>query len=203
MVAAGLRIGMWLFVSSLTVFGLTAPVAMLLGLWAARRRVLEQPNEHLPLLRRTAVIGIGVGLLGSLPTALTALGVLEFPHAAATGSLGLLAMQWSTGLAGGIGYVALFGLIGHRFSRRTAKGSVIVAITAVGKRSLSCYLAHSVLLAPILAAWGLGLGAWLGTATMTLYAVGAWLITVVGTYALERAGRRGPAEVVLRRLIYR
>lgn len=30
-----------------------------------------------------------------------------------------------------------------------------------------------------------------------------WLATVVAAYALERAGARGPAETVLRRLVYR
>nr|WP_313956554.1 DUF418 domain-containing protein [Streptomyces sp. SAJ15] len=34
-------------------------------------------------------------------------------------------------------------------------------------------------------------------------ATGVWLITVFGAYALERAGRRGPVEAVLRRLVYR
>jgi uncharacterized membrane protein YeiB len=34
----------------------------------------------------------------------------------------------------------------------------MVAVAAVGKRSLFCYLAHSLLFAPLLAAWGLGMG---------------------------------------------
>lgn len=38
---------------------------------------------------------------------------------------------------------------------------------------------------------------------MFLFAVGVWLVTVVAAHALERAGRRGPAEVLLRRLAYR
>jgi uncharacterized protein len=75
-------------------------------------------------------------------------------------------------------------------------------VSAVGKRSLSCYLAHSLLFAPVLAAWGLGLGEHLSSWTMALFAVGVWLLTVAGAYALERAGRRGPAEAVLRRLMY-
>ncbi|CAM5244040.1 hypothetical protein SVIOM74S_02629 [Streptomyces violarus] len=66
----------------------------------------------------------------------------------------------------------------------------------------SCYLAHSLLFAPVLAAWGLGLGAHLGSTTMALFAFAVWLVTVAGAYALERAGRRGPAEAVLRRLMY-
>jgi uncharacterized protein len=43
----------------------------------------------------------------------------------------------------------------------------------------------------------------MGSATMAAFAVGVWLMTVFGAYALERAGRRGPAETLLRRLVYR
>ena len=52
------------------------------------------------------------------------------------------------------------------------------------------------------ASWGLGLGALLGSATMAAFAVGVWLVTVAGAYAMDRAGWRGPAEVLLRRLTY-
>ena len=76
-------------------------------------------------------------------------------------------------------------------------------MAATGKRSLSAYLAQSVVCAPVLAAWGLGLGAHLTSWTMALFAVGLWLATVVGCAALERAGLRGPAELLLRRLAYR
>ena len=75
-------------------------------------------------------------------------------------------------------------------------------MSAVGERSLSCYLTHSLLFSPVLAAWGLGLGARLSSATMALFAVAVWLVTVFAAYALEQAGRRGPAEVLLRRLVY-
>jgi uncharacterized protein len=78
----------------------------------------------------------------------------------------------------------------------------VVAVAAVGKRSLSAYLTHSLIFAPILAAWGLGLGAHLSSATMALFAVGVWLVTVFAAYSLERRGLRGPAETLLRRLIY-
>jgi uncharacterized membrane protein YeiB len=43
----------------------------------------------------------------------------------------------------------------------------------------------------------------MGSATMAAFAVGAWLVTVLGAYGLERTGRRGPAEILLRRLVYR
>ncbi|MFD3917880.1 DUF418 domain-containing protein [Streptomyces sp. NPDC058595] len=110
-----------------------------------------------------------------------------------------------TGGAAGLGYVAAVALLAHRWTRRPARrgARAVDAVSAVGKRSLSCYLTHSLIFAPLLAAWGLGLGEHLTSATMALVAVGVRLVTVVGADALERAGRRGPAEVLLRRLMYR
>jgi uncharacterized protein len=78
----------------------------------------------------------------------------------------------------------------------------VAAVAAVGKRSPSCYLAHSLVFAPLLAAWGSGLDARMSSATMALFATGVWLLTVVVADAMERTGRRGPAEVLLRRLAY-
>ncbi|GMA30014.1 DUF418 domain-containing protein [Litorihabitans aurantiacus] len=120
-----------------------------------------------------------------------------------TADLGFVMLQTVTGMCAGLGYVALFGLLTVRIQRRgRAPGRVVWALQAVGKRSLSCYLAQSVLVAPLLSAWGLGLGAHLGSAGAAAIAVAVWLVILVGACALERAGRRGPAEVLLRRLSY-
>lgn len=140
--------------------------------------------------------------LGGLPAALAHIGVLGVPPAAVSEQGALRLIADGTGLAGGLGYVALFGLIAHRMPQWARRHPAVVAVAAVGKRSLSCYVAHSLIFAPLLAAWGLGLGALLGSATMAAFAVGVWLVTVVGAYAMDRAGQRGPAEVLLRRLAY-
>ncbi|MDT0328822.1 DUF418 domain-containing protein [Nocardiopsis lambiniae] len=180
---------------------LVVPTMILLAFWAARRRVLEEPGAHLPLLRWTAGLGIAIGWLGGLPNALAQVGVLE-PNPTQASMLAIPHML--AGLFGGLGYVALIALIAHAIQRRGREpGVVLTAITATGKRSLSSYLAQSVLCAPILTAWGLGLAAYLTSWTMFLYAIGVWLITVVAAYLMERAGMRGPAEVLLRRLAYR
>jgi uncharacterized membrane protein YeiB len=130
-------------------------------------------------------------------SAIAHIGVLEVPPAAVSEQGALRLIADGTGLAGGLGYVALFGLIAHRMPEWGRRHPTVVA---VGKRSLSSYLAHPLVFAPLLAAWGLGLGALLGSATMAAFAVGVWLVTVVGAYAMDRAGWRGPAEVLLRRL---
>lgn len=183
---------------------------MLLGFWAARRRLLERPQDHLPLLRRTAVVGIAVGWLGGLPSALAHLGALDVPADALAEDGALPLIQEATGIAAGLGYVAVFGLLAHRISVRAGRERrsrrphrVTRAVAALGKRSLSGYVGHSLLFSPVLAAWGLGLGRHLSSASMAAYAVGVWLVTVFAADALERAGRQGPAEAVMRRLVYR
>ncbi|WP_017541914.1 DUF418 domain-containing protein [Nocardiopsis halophila] len=200
LMAAVLRIAYWpMIVIGQGVLGVAVPVAILLAFWAARRRILEEPWNHLPLLRRTAVIGIAVGWLGPLPNALHHLGLLAVPEGVAWV---FWPVQLATGLVGGIGYVALFGLIGARLRGRRL-GPAGSAVAALGKRSMTGYIGQSVLCAPVLSAWGLGLGAALGSATMALFAVGVWLATLVFAVLLERAGKRGPTEVALRRLAYR
>ncbi|WP_310910947.1 DUF418 domain-containing protein [Lipingzhangella rawalii] len=179
--------------------GLAVPIAILLGFWAARHRVLEQPEQNLRLLGWTAFVGIAVGWLGGAPHAVTHTGLVPFPEDA---MFVFSTLMLPTGLAGGVGYVALFGLIGY-WLRNRPSGPVTTAVSAVGKRSLSCYLAQSVVCAPLLAAWGLGLGAHLHSSSMALFAVAVWLVILLAAWGLERAGRRGPAEVLLRRLTYR
>lgn len=180
---------------------MVVPVMLLLAFWAARRGILEKPGEHLPLLRRTAVIGLGIAIAGGVPHAMYHLGALEVgDHISWIFS----ATQPLTGLFGGLGYVALFALIAHRIQERQGAHSLpVVAIGAVGKRSLSSYLGQSVLFAPLLAAWGLGLGGHLNSATTAAIAIGGWLVLAVGAYLSERRGIRGPAEKLLRRLVYR
>ncbi|QSB13850.1 DUF418 domain-containing protein [Natronosporangium hydrolyticum] len=196
--AALLRITMWpiqIFIVQ-GILGLVVPVSILLGIWAARRQILERPSEHRRLLWIVAVGGVAIGWAGAMPHALTHVGIFSGLEPVLSS---FAAPQMLTGLACGLGYVAAFGLIGDRLAGRPL-GRWAGAVSAVGKRSMTCYLAQSVLCAPLLAAWGLGLGAHLGSATMATYAVGVWLITVVYAVYLERAGKAGPAETLMRRL---
>lgn len=179
------------------VLSLIVPVAVLLAILCARHRVLESPEAHRPLLRRTAIVGITVGWLGAVPSVLAHHGLWDVAEWAPA----LLTL--STGLFAALGYVALFALIAARLAARPAPGPIVRALTAVGSRSLSCYLLQSVIFAPLLAAWGLGLGGVLDEWQAALVAAGAWLVSVLFAAALGRAGRRGPAEWLLRRLAYR
>ncbi|UFU02318.1 DUF418 domain-containing protein [Ruania suaedae] len=182
------------------IFGLVVPVMMLLAFWAARRQILEHPRRHGRLLRRTAAIGVSVGVLGGIPNALTHVGVIEL---GAHQSWIFMLTQTLTGLFGGLGYVALLTLLAERLRASASTSAPLVAIRAVGKRSLSSYLGQSVIFAPLLSAWGLGLGAELNSAGVAAVAIAGWAALAALAYLWERRGWRGPAESLLRRLAYR
>ncbi|CAA9219429.1 MAG: hypothetical protein AVDCRST_MAG83-454 [uncultured Arthrobacter sp.] len=151
------------------------------------------------LLRRLAVGGIAAGWATGAALALQHTGVIEIAPDAVVQHLSLFA-----GIFTGIGYAALFGLVAHRVSRRPAPPSGPVRwVSVLGRRSMSGYLVQSLAWGPVLAAWGLGLGAQLSSWSVLAYAVAVWAATVVLAVAMERRGLRGPAELALRKLTYR
>jgi uncharacterized membrane protein YeiB len=189
-------ISVWLLAVPAQVLTLTVPLSVVLGMLAARRGLLDRPAEHRVALIRIAVVGIGIGWAGGALAAAQHAGWVFDPLL----SWATIGVSGLAGVAGGVGYAALFGLAAAAIGDR--RGIVARAVAAVGKRSLSSYLLQSVLFAPVLAAWGFGLGAMLTPLGAAAYAVGVWLVTVVVAAILDRAGRRGPAEALLRRLAY-
>jgi uncharacterized membrane protein YeiB len=180
-----------LLLQALVVYGMVA-----LGAWAARRRLLDDPAAHRMLLTRVAVAGITAAVLLGLPFALA---TAELWPGQGVGLLVVGAgLHTLGGFAGGAGYAAAFGLLALR-----ATGPLTWALVACGRRSLSCYLAQSVAFVVLLPAWTLGLGARASVAQAALLAVGTWLVVLAVAVGSERAGIRGPAETLLRRLTYR
>ncbi len=79
----------------------------------------------------------------------------------------LFLLSWlhiASGVLCGFGYVALIALWADRLERRSRQNAVITALTNTGERSLSGYLAQSVVFVILLPAWTVGLGATLSTA---------------------------------------
>lgn len=194
-VAAGWRLVEWI---STPVGLLSVASPMLIGMWAARRGLLEAPAQHLPLLRRTAVLGIAAGVLGGAGTALATAHVWSpsWPVALLLSWLHIL-----TGVLCGLGYAAAITLAAHRLDAGTLPGWA-QALRATGQVSLSCYLAQSVVFVALLPAWTLGAGAVLGTAAAAVLALATWAGTVLLAARWARTGRPGPAETLLRRLTY-
>ncbi|ADG74314.1 protein of unknown function DUF405 [Cellulomonas flavigena DSM 20109] len=189
---------------SIAVAPLGAVVAVplvLAGLWAARREVLERPADHLALLRRTALVGLAVSMLGGLPQATI---VARLREASVLDAFGSAALHQLTGVAGGLAFAALVGwAVAARGTTLDNLSPAGRALRAVGQRSMTCYLLQSVLFVLPLAPWAGALGVGMSTAQVAAWAVGVWLVTVAVAVGLEATGRRGPAEALYRRLVYR
>ncbi|MGQ0576929.1 MAG: DUF418 domain-containing protein [Pseudonocardia sp.] len=183
-----------ILLQAFSVFG-----AVALGAWAARRRILDDPHHHRRLLRGAAVLGLAAAVLGGLPLALIAAQVWVDPPL----GLALLAgtLHAAGGYLGGVGYAAAFGLVAIRLAGRSV-GPLAAGLQACGQRSLSCYLAQSVAFVALLPAWTFGLGEDLALWKAALYGLGTWLTILLVAAWSARAGYRGPAEVLLRRLTY-
>lgn len=195
--AALTRVFEWLVLT--VTFGLGVFGAVALGAWVARRRFLDEPRRHRRLLVRVAVIGLATAVLGGLPLALIAGGVWTAPFGLVPAAGFLHAVS---GYAGGIGYAALFGLLAVRLAGSGEAGWITGAVQACGQRSLSCYLAQSVAFVALLPAWTFALGGRIGLWQAALIGLGAWAVILVVAAWSARAGYRGPAEILLRRLTY-
>jgi uncharacterized protein len=181
----------------ITVTGSFVPL-IIAGMMLHRAGWVEHPEAHLPQLKKVFISGMIVNVLSSLPVALIALGAWEPSTGLWAASIYLTLLG---GLYAGLGYICGFALLAHKlrgYGRRGIPG----ALAAVGERSLTSYLLQSFIMAPLLTAWGFGLGEDLGYLGAFGVAFGTWLVTVAVAVALDKAGKRGPFEVLLRRLTY-
>jgi len=170
----------------------------LLGLWAGRRRMLEQPAAHRRTLVAVAVAGIAASVLGAQPLSLVLAGAVPLPGEDAFGMAG--ALHAATGVLGGAGYAAALALLAARVAGPPGRG--VRALAATGQRSLTCYLTQSVVWTVAFTPFLLDLAGRATVATTALLATATWATTVALSGALARAGRRGPLEVLLRRATY-
>ena len=190
------------FIALLGPIGFACP--FLVGLWAGRRRILEEPTRHRTLLVWTAVIGISAAVLGAQPVALMLAGVVDRPGGDVLSMIGPL--HDATGVLGGFGYAALIALIAVRLGSGSGSGSgsggVTRAIAATGQRSLTCYLAQSLVWAIVFTPYLLDLSDDLSVTSTALLAAATWVSTVVLSDWMRRTGRRGPFEVLIRLVTY-
>ncbi|MDP9864932.1 MULTISPECIES: DUF418 domain-containing protein [Streptosporangium] len=196
--ATVMRLIGWVWMTP-TYFAASVVPAFLFGIWAARRRVLEDPVPHRGLLSRVAVMGAGLAVAGGVPLMLIDTRIwtpADMPAVAA------YALHSVTGIAGGLAYAAIIGLAAGRM-RRGRPGPVVRALAACGQWSLTCYLLQSVIFVAVFAPYMGGLGARVGDAAASGIAVVTWLATVVIAALSASGGRRGPAETALRWLTYR
>lgn len=183
------------FIMLLGPIGFACP--FLVGQWAGRRRILEETERHRSLLIATAVVGIGVAVVGAQPVSLMLAGVTDAPIAGVLEVLGPL--HDASGVLGGFGYAAAITLLA---AKRTTRGRVVDAIAAAGQRSMTCYLAQSVVWAVVFTPFLLDLSGPLSVAGTALLAVATWVLTVFAADRMRLVGHRGPFELLVRRVTY-
>ena len=98
-------------------------------------------------------------------------------------------MHDALGVFSGFGYAALIALVAARLGSR--RGPVVTALSAVGQRSMTCYLSQSVVWTPVFTPGLLGLASELSVAGTALLAVATWVVTIGVAEALRRTHRRG------------
>jgi uncharacterized protein len=197
-VSIGERLGPWLGDIAFMVMAGLMLAPFIIGFWLSRTGILDRPWDHVGRLRTIAVAGVTVNIVAGLPAALI-LASLWTPPTWVVFIVG--PMFGLSSLAGGLGFVSLFALIAARLKDR--RPAIPAAIAAVGERSLSCYLLQSLILAPLLAAWGLGLGGRVNHLGAYGIAAAVALINIAVAGTLARAKVRGPMEALSRRLTYR
>ncbi|MCM3782383.1 DUF418 domain-containing protein [Neobacillus mesonae] len=168
------------------------------GIWSNHKRWLNNPERFRLQLKRIAMGGIGISLIGALPYALVGANMWN-PESGFISWFVILHII--TGIAGGLGYTALIGLFSIS-ARRTAP-KVTELLASVGKRSLTFYIYQEAMLVLLLSPVALGLGGVLNSAGVFATAVLIWLSGVCLAIWLERRGWNGPIDALLRNLIYR
>ncbi|PZG14010.1 hypothetical protein C1J01_28335 [Nonomuraea aridisoli] len=172
---------------------------VLIGMWAGRRGFLDEPARHRSFLTRAAVITTALSVAGSVPAGLIQAGWWTDASGAALWAASFA--QPLTGYAGGIGMAAIVALVAIRAAR--GRGRLTTAVEALGQRSMSFYLFQSVAFVLVFYPYGLMLEDDLGLAHATAVGAATWLVSLLIADVMRRAGHRGPAEILLRRLAYR
>jgi uncharacterized membrane protein YeiB len=171
----------------------------LMGVWAGRRRILELPEKNVTLLKWTAILGLGGTIAGALPVALVLAGITAKPNADTFNGLGVL--HDASGVLGGFGYAALIVLIALRLG--CEPGPITRAVSAVGQRSLTCYLIQSVMWTLVFTPYLADLSDELTVTTTAVLALATWLFTVFLAAWMDRSSYRGPFELLIRRFTYK
>lgn len=174
---------------------------VLIGFVWGRKGVVGDVDKHATMLRAWVGVGAAVVLLVGLPWGLSAIGVLPTDW-----EIPLILFNQAFGVLTGPAILALVLLAMAPVQRRLNAGEPmpgwLVPFNALGKRSMSGYLAQSLLLVPLTWPILLNVGHDASMGGKMLIAAGVWFVTLVLAWLMERAGIPGPFEKLHRRLSY-
>ncbi|MCJ0868711.1 DUF418 domain-containing protein [Streptomyces sp. AP-93] len=163
--------------------------AFLAGLYCGKRRLLADTGRHAARMRRICVLGVAVGLPGSLFMALAAGGALG-PRWFLFGSV--VGMVTAPALTAA--YVC--GML--LFMKTAPGGRVALLLAPAGRMALTNYLSQSLVMALVFTAYGLALYDRLGAAVVALGALALYGAQLALSKHLMARHRYGPVEWLLR-----
>ncbi|QPK80707.1 DUF418 domain-containing protein [Schaalia sp. ZJ405] len=192
-----LSVGMWVIGTLSTLaFSMVIP-AVFIGVKVGETTLLTHPENHRRFLFSAAVGGLTLGMLGGLPHALTEAGFLS-----AEPFIGAMFLHEFSGIAGAIGWLALFALLAGPASR--ALSGWRQALSAVGRRSMTAYVGQTVCFAVIFAIAGAAGARGISQVVGAVIGVSVWVLILLACVVMDGRGRRrGPLEVLLRSAVAR
>lgn len=165
----------------------------LLGLYVGRRGILQRPDEHLALLRRTRFWGLLGGLLVNL------LIVGAFTQVGPVAALLVLGLNFPLGgplLS--MGYAATLALL----VRRERWQCRLAPLAATGRMALTNYLLQSLICTTLFYGYGFGLFGRFGPAAGVLIAIVIYALQIPWSVWWLRRFQFGPMEWLWRSLTY-
>ncbi|HEX6126930.1 MAG TPA: DUF418 domain-containing protein [Pyrinomonadaceae bacterium] len=168
----------------------------LLGFYAYRRGVFQEPSAHAPLIRRVLVWGLGLGLIGNLAMAWLAGSEAPLPPSLA-GIGGVVGYAFGVP-ALALGIAALVVLLWQR----TAWKGILAALAPVGRMALTNYLLQTIVCVTIFYGFGFGLFGTIGPLKATALAIVIFAFQTVLSAVWLNYFRYGPMEWIWRQLTY-
>ena len=170
--------------------------SVLMGFWLGQLNVLINPGEHLPFLKKLMIITLSISIIGAIPLVL--INDLIFPSYFNAGLI--YGVHIISGLFAGLGYAALFGILGHKIN---APNKITHAMAAMGKRSLTFFVLHEILIVVFLSPIAFDLGTHINITTGFIFAVLLWAVTLTIAYFMEQNKKNGLLEIWMRKLTYK
>jgi uncharacterized protein len=180
----------------LNLFPMSYLALFLIGLWAGRRGIVQEPDAHATFLRRVAIVGGAVGLTLAMFTA-TGSAFLRLPVGSTNTSYGRLLDDLSQPMLSFAYLSALLLLL-----RRPAWTQRLRWLAAVGRMGLTCYIMQWGIISFIRFNYGLGLESKLGQAACTVLATLIFVVQVVFANWWLKRFSYGPIEWLWRVLSY-
>ena len=168
----------------------------LLGLYAYRIGVFQDPSRHKSLIRRVMVWGLILGLIGNLMMAGLAGNEGPFPPSLAT-VIGV------AGYAFGVPALALGIAATVTWLWQSEWRKVLTILAPAGRMALTNYLMQTIICVTIFYGYGFGKFGTVGAAEATLLALGIFAFQIVLSTVWLRFFRYGPMEWIWRQLTYR